>query len=77
MTTRYSARLAFLVALASAPVMTGCDVDNHDTATGSRKSSGLEPNKPGPEGSGSIDNHTENSGGRGAPGTTAENPEKK
>ena len=76
MKTQLSLRLAFVAALAAIPIVGGCDVDNHATATGQVKSKNLTPNEGGPGGSGSIASDKSNSGGPGAPGTTARNPEK-
>ena len=74
MTTQLSIRLMLLAALAMVPMVSGCDVDKHDTATGLPKSTGLTPNDNGPNGSGSISTEKVNAGGPGAPGTTKENP---
>lgn len=74
MKTSPTIRLAFLAALIAAPAFSGCDVDNHPTATGQEKQEGLKPNDEGPGGSGSIADRKVNSGGPGAPGTTKENP---
>ena len=67
-------RLMFLAASVAAPAFSGCDVDNHGTATGQDKKDNLKPNESGPEGSGSIAPRRLNAGGPGAPGTTKENP---
>lgn len=63
-----------LAALVAVPLVSGCDIDKHDTATGLSKSTGLTPNENGPGGSGSISTEKVNAGGPGAPGTTKENP---
>jgi len=76
MLTQFSIRLALLAALAAVPMVAGCDIDKHNTATGLPKSTGLTPNDNGPNGSGSISAEKVNSGGPGAPGTTKENPAK-
>ena len=75
MKTQLSVRLSLLAtALLLAPAISGCDVDNHATATGQPKSTGLTPNESGPGGSGSISTEKVNAGGPGAPGTTPGNP---
>ncbi len=74
MTTQYSIRLTLLAGMLFVPITTGCSQDNHASATGQVKETGLTPNDPGPGGSGSISSEKVNAGGPGAPGDPAPTP---